>query len=124
MKVEKSKANVGRVEKSNKRVRSFGCLTQSHFIPFNRHCIDRYSLHLSFDTTMPRAGQVARRKAKAAQAEESDSDEYYMDETQGQGAQGGRGGGKRKLRVLPVAEIEDDWDGEPEDGATYLALVK
>lgn len=71
---------------------------------------------------MPRAGQAARRKAKAAQAEESDSDDYYVEESSG--GQGGGSIGNRKLRALPVAEIDDSWEGEPEDGATYLALVK
>ena len=50
--------------------------------------------------------------------DDSASDEYYMDE-----ADDGKGR-KRTLQVLPVADIDDDWDGEPEDGATYLALVK
>lgn len=27
-------------------------------------------------------------------------------------------------QVLPVAILPDDFDGEPEDGATYLALAK
>lgn len=25
-------------------------------------------------------------------------------------------------QVLPVAQLPDDWEGEPMDGATYLAL--
>ncbi|GAA5895976.1 hypothetical protein JCM6882_005577 [Rhodosporidiobolus microsporus] len=27
-------------------------------------------------------------------------------------------------QVLPVADLEDDWEGDPEDGAQYLALVR
>lgn len=27
-------------------------------------------------------------------------------------------------QALPVAILDDDFDGEPEDGATYLALAK
>jgi hypothetical protein len=32
--------------------------------------------------------------------------------------------GKKPGQALPVAVLTDDFDGEPEDGATYLALAK
>jgi hypothetical protein len=27
-------------------------------------------------------------------------------------------------QVLPVAELDDDWEGEPGDGSEYLSLVR
>lgn len=50
---------------------------------------------------MPRAGQNAYRKRGR---EEGDDD---------------HGGG----RALPVAQLPEGFDGDPEDGETYLALV-
>ena len=71
---------------------------------------------------MARPGQQQYRKRKALEAEEEDSDSYYIDEADGHS--GGIAPRHKGLAVLPVADIDDDFDGEAEDGAMYLALAK
>ena len=71
---------------------------------------------------MARPGQQGYRKRKALEAEEEDSDSYYVDEAEGHS--GGIAPRVKGLEVLPVAELEDDFDGEAENGAMYLALAK
>ncbi len=34
------------------------------------------------------------------------------------------GQGYRKAQALPIADLPENFDGEVEDGATYLALAK
>lgn len=84
---------------------------------------------------MPRPGQKRNRTLAALAAQEgasqdsaSGSTEIDMeldlgDEDDDQ-ADDGMVPGKKAGQALPVAVIPDDFDGDPEDGATYLALAK
>lgn len=61
--------------------------------------------------------------------EDEDGDEDFEDEDveiEGRGSKGKEKGKKEKkggAQVLPVADLPEDWDGDVEDGATYLALA-
>ena len=97
---------------------------------------------------MARKGQAAYRRKKLKRAEEmrtqetesmmmgrpvqeyiSEEDDSEEGDEHADGDSAGQDDaskGKRKgggYQVLPVAEIDEDWEGEPMDGATYLALA-
>jgi hypothetical protein len=65
----------------------------------------------------------------AVEAEADDDEDWEEDEydEEGLAPQDGEGSTKKKVpfnRVLPVAELPEDFDGEVLDGATFLALSK
>ncbi|ORX36393.1 glycoside hydrolase superfamily [Kockovaella imperatae] len=74
---------------------------------------------------MARPGQNAARKRRAAQAVDSS----FESDAAGSGSEDEDGGGGHGIepykgsQVLPVAMIDEDWDGEILDGATYLGVA-
>ena len=60
---------------------------------------------------MPRAAQHAQNAQRKRQREGEDDDEE-QNETHS------------RMQALPIADLPDDFDGDPEDGATYLAIVR
>ncbi|KAK1920907.1 hypothetical protein DB88DRAFT_501463 [Papiliotrema laurentii] len=55
---------------------------------------------------------------------DDDDEEAYDQDASDQPPSKSRGKAKGEgYQVLPVAELDDDWEGEAEDGATYLALA-
>jgi hypothetical protein len=78
----------------------------------------------------PASVVIEQEPAVEAEAEAYDDDEDWEEDEyddDGQTPQGEDGSIKKKVpfnRVLPVAELPDDFDGEVLDGATFLALSK
>ena len=83
----------------------------------------QYEKHMA-NAKMPRPGQAAQRRRNELAQDNSDSDEYYMDDNPADGHPGGIAPLKRTRQVLPVAQLDEGWEGEVEDGATFLALAK
>lgn len=63
------------------------------------------------------------REQEFEDGQESDDDADSLEEDERRKSRNGKQREKGN-RVLPVAELDDDWQGEIEDGATYLALAK
>lgn len=68
-----------------------------------------------YQTTMPRPGQAAARRQRKESVASGQANGHSDDHS----ATAPEGG----AQVLPVAQLPDDFEGEPLDGATYLALV-
>ena len=60
---------------------------------------------------MPRAAQHAQNAQRKRHRDGEDDDEE-QNETH------------MRMQALPIADLPDDFDGDPEDGATYLAIVR